>query len=245
MTLSRADRRAMTDIRIVRVERVNLAFAPRKWTFAEERRAEVECHFDELKRRRPAVWNGRILLLHDHVCENAVFHGSCFETDFASFLAWRDWGFPDPDVRNCFGAGALRACDGAFLLGVQAEGTANAGNIYFPAGILDESDIVGETVDITGNVFREVAEETGLSSGDFEADEGWYSVFAGPRIAQVKILRAHETATTLRSRILTHLMRQPEPELADLRIVRDPADFDPMMPPFITAFLSHAWSRAP
>jgi hypothetical protein len=38
--------------------------------------------------------------------------------------------------------------------------------------------------------------------------------------------------------------REREPELADVRDVRGPADFDPMMPPFVTAFLMHVWGRA-
>jgi hypothetical protein len=45
-------------------------------------------------------------------------------------------------------------------------------------------------------------------------------------------------------RILAHLAREAQPELAGVRIVRSPADFDPMMPPFVTAFLTHVWSRA-
>ena len=53
----------------------------------------------------------------------------------------------------------------------------------------------------------------------------------------IKVLHARETATALRARILAHLAREREPELADIRIVRGPADFDPMMPPFVTAFL--------
>ena len=32
---------------------------------------------------------------------------------------------------------------------------------------------------------------------------------------------------TLRARILEHLAREREPELADIRIVRGPADLDP------------------
>ena len=62
--------------------------------------------------------------------------------------------------------GAVRASDGAFLLGVMDAHTANAGKIYFPAGIADRSDVVGETVDLAGNVMREVAEETGLTADD-------------------------------------------------------------------------------
>ena len=42
---------------------------------------------------------------------------------------------------------------------------------------------------------------------------------------------------------IAHIKARRQPELADIRIVRAP-DFDPMMPPFVTAFLTHVWSRA-
>jgi 8-oxo-dGTP pyrophosphatase MutT (NUDIX family) len=232
----------MSDIAIVRVERLELAFAPRPWPFASERRAEIDRYFIELKRRHPGVWNGRMLLLHDHTVGQGTFRGAYLETDFASFIAWRDWDFPDCGVRNCFSAGALRGVDGGFLLGVMAEHTANAGKIYFPAGTPDPDDIVGERVDLAGNIWRELAEETGLAGADVVAEAGWLCVLAGPRIALVKILRARETAEALRTRIRAHLAREPMPELADIRVVRSPADFDPMMPAFVTAFLAHVWS---
>ena len=62
---------------------------------------------------------------------------SYFETDFAAFLAWRDWGFPDESVFNGFGMGALRCTDGAYVLGEMGAHTANAGRIYFPSGTPD------------------------------------------------------------------------------------------------------------
>ncbi len=232
----------MSDIAIVRVQRLELAFAPRPWPFAGERRAEIDRYFVELKRRHTGIWNGRALLLHDHAIEHDAFRGSCFETDFASFIAWRDWGFPDPAVRNCFAMGAIRASDGAFILGVMAPQTANAGKVYFPGGTPDPSDIVEARVDLAGNIRREVTEETGLEPGDYDTEDGWYCVLAGPRIALMRILRARETAGELRTRILAHLARERQPELADIRIVRGPADLDPMMPPFVTAFLAHVWS---
>src|SRR6266576_268539 len=85
-----------------------------------------------------------------------------FEVDFASFIAWRDWGFPDKSVRNCFPMAALRSSDGAFLLGVMGSHTATAGQIYFPAGTPDPNDINGNTVDLERGVIRELIEETGL-----------------------------------------------------------------------------------
>ena len=234
----------MTEISIVPVERLELGFAPRPWPFALQNRQEIERHFDELTRTKPAIWNGRILLLHEHSIADAVFRGRYFETDFASFVAWRFWGFPDAAVTHCFSLGALRGSDGGFLLGVMGAHTLNAGSIYFPAGVPDPSDIVGQTVDLAANVRREVAEETGLGRDAYEAEDGWYSVLAGRRIAQIKILQARDSAAVLRARIMDYLAREREPELADIRIVRGPADFDPMMPPFVTAFLRHIWSRA-
>ena len=138
--------------------------------------------------------------------------------------------------------GALRGSDGPFLLGVMARHTASAGMIYFPAGTPDPTDIAGHAVDLAGNVLREVAEETGLGPGDYEPEPGWYSVFSGPRIAQMKLLHARETAAVLRARILDHLAQTSEPELSDIRIAAAPADLDPKMPPYVRAFLEHVWS---
>ena len=85
-----------------------------------------------------------------------MLSGAYSEADFASFVAWRDWGFPDTSVRNCFPMAALRSSDGAFLLGVMGAHTANAGHIYFAAGTPDPNDIVGDTVDLEGGVMREL-----------------------------------------------------------------------------------------
>jgi hypothetical protein len=88
-----------------------------------------------------------------------------------------------------------------------------------------------------------VAEETGLAPDAYEAEEGWTCVLTRTHIAQIKLLHTPETAPVLRERILRHLAREAQPELSDIRIVRGPADLDPMMPPFMTAFLMHAWGQ--
>jgi 8-oxo-dGTP pyrophosphatase MutT (NUDIX family) len=234
----------MTPISIVRSERVELVVSPWRWRFAEARRAEIDCHFAALRQRKPAVWNGRMLMLRRHTCDQSAFQGECFETDYASFIAWRDWNFPDQSAQICFGMGALRGSDGPFLLGVMAQHTMNAGGVYFPAGMLDPGDVADGAVDLAGNVAREVTEETGLVPGDYEAEAGWHTVFAGPRIAQIQVLRARESAAALRGRILAHLARTREPELADIRIVAGLSDLDPMMPPHVTAFLKHVCGGA-
>jgi 8-oxo-dGTP pyrophosphatase MutT (NUDIX family) len=228
---------------VIKLERLELAFAPRPWPFALERRDDIDRHFARLRQTTPELWNGRMLMLAEHRFEGAVLRGSYLETDFASFVAWRDWGFPEAGVLNCFAMGALRSSDGAYLLGVMGPQTVNAGKIYFPAGVPDLDDIVGDRVDLARNVRREVAEETGLGPDDYRADDHWVCVQTGPRLAMMKPIHAPEAAERLRERILMHLAREPEPELADIRIVRGPADLDAMMPPFVIAFLNEMWSR--
>lgn len=231
----------MDDIRAVAVERLDLRLAPRAWAFSAERRADIDTYFAAIKRAQPALWNGRVMLLYQWALVDGRFTGAYFDTDFASMIAWRDWGFPDPLVRNCFAQGALRSADGAFLLGVMGAHTANAGKIYFPSGTPDLDDVIGDAVDLDGSVMRELTEETGLGAGDVRPASGWHAVFAGPRIGMMKILQSAEPATALRTRILAFLAQQATPELADVRIVRSSADYDPMMPSFITTFLDEIW----
>jgi hypothetical protein len=230
---------------LVRLDQLDLVLTRRSWSFAVDRRGEIDAFFDEQRRINPALWNGQVLLLHDYAICGAVFRGAYFQTDFASMLAWRQWDFPDRGVHNCFAMGALQASDGAFLLGVMGPHTANAGKIYFPAGTPEPSDVIGVRVDLAGGLMREVEEETGLSPSELEAQPGWVTVLAGPRIAQIKVLRAHDTAQCLRTRILAHLGSQMQPELVDVRVVREEADFDPMMPPFVTQFLLDVWQQPP
>jgi 8-oxo-dGTP pyrophosphatase MutT (NUDIX family) len=232
---------------VFRVDRLELSFVPTPWAFAAEKRTEIDSYFAALQRQKPKIWNGRVLLLlHHQLVSNGVFKGDFLETDFASFVALRHWGFPAAGVRDCFGAGAIVSADGAVLLGVMGAHTANAGCIYFPCGTPDPSDIVGGKVDFEQSVQRELEEETGLAAADFVADPGWTTVVDGALIAQVKVLRSGEQAQALRARMLNYLKRETQPELADIRIVRGPADFDKAMPRFVTTFLTHYFAdRAP
>jgi 8-oxo-dGTP pyrophosphatase MutT (NUDIX family) len=225
--------------RLFRIERLELSFVPKPWPFAEEKKREIAAYFAELKRQKPALWNGRVLLMHHHLVTDGVFRGEYLETDYASFIAWRHWGALSTDIYDCFSAGAVVSADNAVILGVMGEHTANAGRIYFPAGTPDPSDIFGDRVDLGASVARELKEETGLDISEFTVEPGWTTVVDGGLIIQIQTLRSVEAAEALRERILVHLARDKQPELADIRIVRSPRDFDPAMPPFVTAFLEH------
>jgi 8-oxo-dGTP pyrophosphatase MutT (NUDIX family) len=227
----------MSEPVIFAVERLELSFAPKSWAFAIERRAAIDEFFEGLKREKPKIWNGRVLLLHSQVVRDGVFSGAFLETDYASFAAWRAWGRPAAGVRDCFGAAAVQASDGAFLLGVMAPHTLNGGRVYFPCGTPDPRDIVAGQVDLDFSLRRELGEETGLEAAELEPAPGWTTVVDGNLIAQIRVLRAAQTAEVLRARILSHLAREAQPELSDVRVVRGEKDFDTAMPRFVTAFL--------
>ncbi|QPF93498.1 NUDIX hydrolase [Bradyrhizobium commune] len=232
----------MTSPVIHRVTTLDLAVRPLAWPFAEERRAEIAAHFAEKQRERPKMWNGRILLGRDPVFSGGHFAASYFEIDFASFLAWRDWGFPDTAVFNGFGMGALRASDGAFVMGEMGQHTSNAGRIYFPSGTPDLDDVRDGMLDIPGNVVREIAEETGLTMADYVAEPDWHCVATGRSIAMMQILNLDMPGEEARARIEANLAEQSEPELSAIHLVRGMDDLTPTMPRFVTAFIAQQFA---
>src|ERR1700704_862329 len=235
----------MTHPPIYRVTTLDLSFKPRPWPFAQARRAEIDAHFVLAQREKPSLWNGRVLLGRNPAFTRGRFSADYFEADFASFLAWRDWGFPDRGVFNGFGMGALRCADGAFLLGEMGHHTANAGRVYFPSGTPDLGDIKGYAVDISGSVVREVEEETGLTPADYRAGAHWDCVVSGAAIAMIKVLDVDLTGEELRARIEANLARQHQPELAALHLVREISDLTPAMPRFVTAFVEAQMTSSP
>lgn len=234
----------MPDLEIATLDRAEIVFEPWSWPFAADRRADIDRFFAALQSARPGVWNGRALLLNRYAIENGVLRGSCFETDYASLCAWRDWEFPDTGVHNVFAAAALQSADGAWLLGEMAQDTAAAGLRYFPCGTPEPDDIdAAGALDLTGNLVRELYEETGLDIAELAAAPGWSFVRDRCYIALMKRLTARQTADELRARIMQYIARQERPELVDIHIVRNANELDQALPRFMTMFLEHAFGQ--
>lgn len=230
---------------IHRVGALDLAVEAWAWPFAQERRADILAHFAHQQREKPAMWNGRVLLGRNPVFAENRFSASYFETDFASFLAWRDWGFPDATVFNGFGMGALLCADGAFVLGEMGQHTSNAGRIYFPSGTPDLDDIRDGAVDISGSVVRELEEETGLAPGDYASEPHWHCIYTGPAVAMIRVLRVDMPGEALRGRIEGNLALQRQPELSAIHLVRGTGDLNSAMPRFVTAFIEAQLASRP
>jgi len=228
-------------LEIVPIERVEITVAPWQWEFAIKQRAQIDRHFAARRRRQPGLWNGRVILLKDCRIDNGVLSGSSFETDFASFMAWRDWDFPDPGVFNVFAMAAVRCADGGYLIGEMADHTASAGQLYFPCGTPDPDDVVGGILDLGASAGRELFEETGIEIGTLTVHPGWTLVRERNFIALIKQLAATDNAQELRAKVMRHLALSAQPEFSDIRVVRGHGDLAPQMPGFVISFLESVW----
>jgi len=226
------------------LDRVEIVVESWRWDFAHERAKDIAFHFAARRRERPALWNGRVLLAHRLAVENGVLCGASFETDYANFLAWRDWGCPDTDVYNVFAAAALQAADGAFLVGRMAPFTSIAGQWLFPCGTPDPKDVSAGMLDLAGSARRELFEETGLDIGAMQAEAGWTLVRDNSFVALLKRVTANESAEDLCARITRYLAGEEQPEFSEIRILRGIADIDGHMPRFLRAYLAAAWAEA-
>ena len=224
------------------VTSLDLPVCGERWEFETAHRARIDAHFAKLRESKPQLWNGRVLLCRRPRVENGVFRADYFETDFASFIAWRDWSFPDMDVFNGFGAGALCSADGAFILGEMAAHTANAGRIYFPAGTPEPADIVAGTLNMQASSVRELEEETGVAPSFYRIEAGWTVVQTGQLLAFFRRLSAHRAARELVLQIETFLRSCAHPELSRVIAVRSVGDFQPEIREFVQAYLTDAFA---
>lgn len=231
----------------VRAIECDLVQAP--WAFQSSQAETIERNWQRRVLATPELFNGRVLLLHEggvaHEPDGlAVFRGAFLETDFKTFLAWRDLGFPPGDVRNCFAMAALESADGAFILGEMNTHTAPAGQIYFPSGTPDRKDVIGHKVDLEASARRELFEETGLDCGSLAFQSGFTLVTNAARVCCMKRVRSSEPAETLVARIHDWLARDPKPELARMHVVRNAGDITPAMPDFVAAYMRREfWIR--
>lgn len=226
-------------MQIFPVRRVDAMFEAGAWPWAEQNRDRIAGNWARRIAEKPALFNGIVLVCTRRALAGDVLTLRFREADYASFLAMHDFGFPETGVGNCFGAAALRAGDGTFLLGEMAAHTANGGRVYFPGGSLDRQDVRADgSVDVDASIRRELLEETGLGEPDVRFSAGFTAIVDGPRTALLKDVRSPLPAPALRERIQAFLAGEAEPELAGVRFVRSLADVDAaVMPAYVAAFM--------
>lgn len=232
----------MSEFAILDLDAIEAVLEPYDWVFPRQHEVEIQQIWARETAGNPHMFNGRVLIQHRGQADGRIFRAGYFETNYKSFLAWHRLGHPQPQVRNGFAMAALRASDGAFLLGEMGPNTANAGKIYFAAGTPDFDDVIDGQVDLAGSVLREMSEETGLLASDVAVGQGWTAVLSPERVAFMRPVSVDLSAHEARALMLERMKNLPEEELVDIHIVRSPADIDEArMPGFQQAYLRHVF----
>ncbi|SCM72352.1 Acetyltransferase, GNAT family (fragment) [uncultured Pleomorphomonas sp.] len=218
---------------------VRLRLRPGAWPIADGLRPKIEAHWATCLAANPHLWNGRVLGTiapgepGGIAVGDGVLTGEAVEGDFASFLAWRDWGFPEIGIRNLFGSALVLSSDGALILGVMGATTANAGRIYPPGGSLEPADVDADgNVDVVASIERELREETGLIAAE-AVMEGMIAAFDGPRVSVGRVFRFAMKADDLVATVMAELDRQAERELERVVAFRSIAELNR---PEVTAY---------
>jgi 8-oxo-dGTP pyrophosphatase MutT (NUDIX family) len=236
-------------LRLLKVGGLDFTFEDAPWAFAARRADAIAAHWARLRKAKPMLFNGRVLLLGPRTLESGDdgalrLKGAFFATDYADFLAWEEFGDPDEPIDNCFSMAALRGADGAFLLGEMAPHTFNAGQIYFPAGTPDPADVFDGVVDLEASARRELLEETGVGADETSVAPGWTLVFTPQRIACMKLMTLSSPAAQVKAEIERWLANDPHAELSRMHVVRGPRDIDEeRVPVFVAAYLRNAFAQ--
>lgn len=188
--------------------------------------------------RNPKLFDGRILMSVSTAIVDGALVASYRETGFSAYMWWRHVGHPK-DVRNVFGAAAVRSSDGAFLLGRMAGHTSNPGQTYFPAGTPDRDDVVGEGVDLEASIVRELEEETGLGSPLVRPTATRIAVFDDAIVACFRVFETDLDAAALKLRVETTLAAQAEPEFDAVVAARSSDALDATSPAYARAALAY------
>ena len=223
----------------VPITALDLRLGPGKWAFAEEEKTRIAEHWCKLADEYPKIWNGDVLICSQARLTGTELSGQFLRTDYASFVAWRDWGWPDKTVCNCFGSAAVLSNDKALLYGRMAGHTLNPGKIYPPGGSLEMQDVSRDgRVDVMGSLIRELEEETGLKAAD--ADKGeLLAIFDGHRLSVAQVFHFAGSAEALVSQVRHYLQSAHEDELSDVEIVNSTSQIDSTMPPYAIALAQY------
>lgn len=154
---------------------VRLIAGEGRLSFETENRADIERYWQAALAANPRLWNGPFFMFEDVRIADGSLTGTGRATDFATFLFWRDNGRP-AGVMHITGTSMPVMADGSLFAIRMAAHTANAGNLYFPAGSFDAADVTGGRFDVTGNIARELAEETGLGFSEADAETAFTAV---------------------------------------------------------------------
>ena len=208
------------------ISETDLMLVPGSWPFAEQHKREIETHWAKNLRENPDLWNGKLLIARTPKIDNGILSAQCVEVEYAAYLAWREWGYPDMSRFNIFGTALVRSREGHLLYGVMGDRTSWPGRTYPPAGSLELEEVGPDgRLDAFASGARELKEETGIDVTVLQAEQTLVS-WAGQQIAVVKVYNVDLASDELDAQINDFIAAQSNSELAKIMMAARVADLD-------------------
>ena len=211
---------------IYEILETDLRLVAGKWAFAIQKRDEIATHWAKSMVGNDALWNGKMLSSRAPKFQNGRLEAQLIEIDYASYLAWRDWGYPDKTQFNIFGSSIIQTAEGHLIYGQMGKHTSWPGRTYPPAGSLEINDVgVGGQIDVFASGARELKEETGLNASDARRGADFVS-WSGQQISVCRTFHFDQSSDDLAKEIRAFIKREENSELGDIQVIKTPACLD-------------------
>ncbi|KXO76234.1 NUDIX domain-containing protein [Brucella anthropi] len=203
--------------------------------YTVENREAIVSNWTHERAANPTLFDGEFYLAPEAELTDSAFHAGFKRTSFATLMHWRrDVSQERP--WHIFGVGVIVSSEGHLIAGRMSAQNAGAGRVYFPAGSVDDNDIVDGYVDYDANRRREVREETGLDLLDARAEQQINLVTGNRSIALFRRYYFDVPSTELVSRIEQYLSAEDEPELSEIIPVKAAGAMGDATPSYVRAF---------
>jgi len=223
------------DNTVYEIDRVDVRILQGPLDYAQANKTAIAENWQRECQANPTLFDGEIYLAPQAKLEGQSFSAGFHRTSFATLMYWRKDAQP---LRpwHIFGVGIMVSAEGHLIAARMSAHNAVAGRVYFPAGSIDDNDVVDGRADYATNMAREVFEETGINLGDAKVEAKTHLVTADGSIALFRRHYFDLSTTELLKRIEANLAAQAEPELSEIIPVKQAGAMGQATPSYVRAF---------
>lgn len=203
--------------------------------YADMNRSRIDANWQLECAANPTLFDGEVYLAPNAYLEGNELCADFRRTSFSTLMYWRR----DNAVQrpwHIFAAGVIVSREGHLIAAQMAAHNAVAGRIYFPAGSIDDHDVVNGYVDYEANMRREVYEETGLDLLHATAEKTFNLVTHNRSVALFKRYYFELSTDELVAKIEQCLQTQSAAELAAIIPIMKAGILNDLSPPYVRAF---------
>lgn len=217
------------------IDSTEVRVLPGSLPYTEHNSEAIALNWSREQAANPTLFDGEFYLAPQAELTGGIFQAGFKRTSFATLMHWRH---DESQERpwHIFGVGVIVSKEGHLIAGRMSAQNAGAGRVYFPAGSIDDNDIVDGYVDYDANRRREVLEETGLDLLDASSEQRVNLVTGNRSIALFRRYYFDTPSNELISRIEHHLSSELEPELSEIIPVKAAGAMGDATPSYVRAF---------